>query len=149
MNTERPSAAVTVTEQALEGAILAQLLAETADPNCGALVVFGGTVRLDERVVAIDYSAYAPLAVKTLLALEQETMQAFPDVRRLRIIHRTGLLAVGELSVLMVLRSGHRKQGFAAAAWAMDQLKARVPVWKQEHYQDGSKEFLPGQSLLP
>ncbi len=136
-----------LTEDPLEGELLQTLLTETADPEAGALVIFGGTVRFDGRVQAIDYSVYAPLAIKTLRELETETLARFADVRKLRIVHRTGLLAVGELSVLIVLRAGHRKQAFEAAQWAMDTLKARVPVWKQEHYTDGSKEFLPGTPL--
>lgn len=136
-----------LTETPLEGELLASLLAETMDAEAGALVVFGGTVRLDGRVRAIDYSAYAPLAIRTLRELEAETLARFAQVKKIRIVHRSGLLAVGELSVLVVLRAAHRKQAFAAAEWAMDTLKARLPVWKQEHYLDGSHEYLEGTPL--
>jgi molybdopterin synthase catalytic subunit len=133
-----------LTEEALD---FAALLAETADPEAGALVVFGGTVRFDGRVEAINYTAYAPLAARTLTELEAETRARFPDVRSCRLLHRLGLLKTGELSVLVVVRAGHRAEAFAAAHWAIDTLKVRVPVWKQEHYTDGTCEYLEGVPL--
>jgi molybdopterin synthase catalytic subunit len=132
-----------LTEKPLD---IESLLAETADPECGAVVVFGGTVRLDDGVAAIDYTAYAPLAEKALAEVEQETLQRF-DVRHCRAVHRSGLLKLGELSVLVVVRAGHRGPAFEAARWAIDTLKARVTVWKEEHYQDGRRTFVEGQPL--
>ena len=122
------------------------LLAQTDDPACGALVVFGGTVRLDDGVQAIDYTAYTPLAEKTLAEIEQETLLRF-DIRHCRLVHRTGLLRLGELSVLVVVRAAHRGAAFDAARWAIDTLKARVPVWKEEHYKDGRKTFVEGTPI--
>jgi molybdopterin synthase catalytic subunit len=128
---------------------LAALLEETSDDRCGALAVFGGTVRIDnegQQVDAIDYSAYAPLAVKTLQDIEAETIERF-GVYQCRLSHRTGKLALGELSVLVVVRAGHRPEAFEAARWAIDTLKERAPVWKQEHYADGTIEYLAGQQI--
>jgi molybdopterin synthase catalytic subunit len=128
---------------------LAALLAETADPGCGALVVFGGTVRNanDGRPVAgMAYSAYVPLAEKTLAEIEQDTLRRF-DVRQCRILHRTGELALGELSVLVVVRAAHRDAAFAAARHAIDTLKQRVPIWKEERYTDGASRFHEGVPL--
>ena len=126
---------------------LAALLADTEDNDSGALVVFGGTVRFDGRVQAIDYTAYAPLAERALAEIEQETRARFSDVRQCRLIHRLGLLKLGELSVLVIVRAGHRATAFEAARWAIDMLKSRVPVWKQEHYTDGTREFVEGVPL--
>lgn len=128
---------------------LAALLEETEDERCGALAVFGGTVRVDNegrKVESIDYSAYEPLAVKTLQAIEAETKQRFA-VHQCRLVHRTGKLKLGELSVLVVVRAGHRPEAFAAARWAIDTLKERLPVWKQEYYADGSSEYLKGNEI--
>jgi molybdopterin synthase catalytic subunit len=122
------------------------LLAQTEDPDCGALVVFGGTVRLDDGVQAIDYTAYAPLAEKALAEVEKETLQRF-DIRHCRLVHRTGLLKLGELSVLVVVRAAHRGPAFDAARWAIDALKVRVPVWKEEHFDDGRKTFVEGTPI--
>ena len=138
-----------LTTEALD---LAALLAETEDERSGALAVFGGSVRIDnpdakgKPVTAIDYSAYEPLAVKTLQEIEQETIQRFA-VHQCRLTHRTGQLGLGELSVLVVVRAGHRPEAFEAARWAIDTLKERVPVWKNEHYADGSMEYLPGTEI--
>jgi molybdopterin synthase catalytic subunit len=133
-----------LTDQSLD---LAALLADTEDADAGALVVFGGTVRFDGRVEAIDYTAYAPLAEKALTEIERETRSRFADVRQCRLIHRIGLLKLGELSVLVVVRAGHRDAAFTAARWAIDTLKSRVPIWKQEHYTDGTLEFVEGTPL--
>lgn len=122
------------------------LLTQTEDPECGALIVFGGTVRLDDGVQHIDYTAYAPLAEKALAEIEQETLQRF-EIHHCRLVHRLGLLKLGELSVLVVVRAGHRSPAFEAARWAIDTLKARVPVWKEERMADGRSSFVKGQAL--
>jgi molybdopterin synthase catalytic subunit len=122
------------------------LLTQTEDPECGAMIVFGGTVRLDDGVQSIDYTAYAPIAEKVLAEIEQEALQRF-DIRHCRLVHRTGLLKLGELSVLVVVRAGHRGPAFEAARWAIDTLKVRVPVWKEEHTSGGRSSFVKGQPL--
>lgn len=122
------------------------LLTQTEDPECGALIVFGGTIRLDDGVQQIDYTAYAPLAEKALVEIEQETLKRF-EIRHCRLVHRLGLLKLGELSVLVVVRAGHRGPAFEAARWAIDTLKARVPVWKEERTADGRSSFVKGQAL--
>lgn len=128
---------------------LASLLTETRDENCGALVVFGGTVRLDNEgrsVRSIDYTAHAALADKTLREIEQETREKF-NVAQCRLVHRLGHLELGELSVLVVVRAGHRPEAFEAARWAIDTLKERVPIWKEEFYTEGDSEYLEGTPL--
>jgi molybdopterin synthase catalytic subunit len=125
---------------------VAALLQQTEDPQCGAVVVFGGTVRLDDGVQTIDYTAYAPLAEKALAEVEQEALARF-DIRQCRLLHRIGLLKLGELSVLVVVRAGHRGPAFEAARWAIDALKQRVPVWKEERTADGRSHFVEGQAL--
>jgi molybdopterin synthase catalytic subunit len=128
---------------------LAAVLDETEDEASGALVVFAGTVRNDDdgrRVTGIDYSAHAALAEKTLREVEQETLRRF-EIRRCRILHRTGALSVREFSVLVVVRAAHRSAAFEAARFAIDTLKQRVPIWKEEHYADGSSRYLEGAPL--
>lgn len=128
---------------------LAALMADTEDPECGALVVFAGTVRLNNagrEVESMDYSAYGPLAAKTLAAIEAETIEAF-GVHACRIQHRTGRLGLGAVSVYVVVRAVHRDAAFEAARDALEQLKARVAVWKNEYYADGSSAYLPGTEV--
>ncbi|ROO23805.1 molybdenum cofactor biosynthesis protein MoaE [Salinisphaera japonica] len=128
---------------------LEALLAETEDETCGALVAFGGTVRLanaGKTVASMDYSAYGPLAARTMADIETETLDAF-DIGHCRMIHRTGRLVLGEVSVYIVVRGVHRAPAFAAAEHALEELKARVAVWKNETYSDGSQAYLEGTEL--
>lgn len=129
---------------------LETLLTETANDESGALVIFGGTVRNlndGQPVLGMSYSAYTPLAEKTLRDIETEALARYA-ITACRLIHRTGRLALGELSVLVVVRAAHRPAAFEAARWAIDTLKQRVPVWKEEHYVQGDSRFLEGTSLV-
>lgn len=135
-----------LTEQPLD---IDALLGETATDAAGALVIFGGTVRIENEgrpVIGMTYTAYAPLAQKTLGEIEQECIGRF-DILRCRIVHRTGTLALGELSVLVVVRAAHRPAAFEAARYAIDTLKQRVALWKEEHYTDGRAQYLEGTPL--
>lgn len=125
------------------------LLEETANPECGAVVVFGGTVRLHNdgrEVTRLDYSVYAPLAEKALADIERDTERRF-GVSSCRIRHRIGALDIGELSVLVVVRAPHRGEAFDAARFAIDTLKHTVPIWKREEYSDGTHVFVQGCAL--
>lgn len=128
---------------------LEPLLRETADPASGALVVFYGTVRdhNDGRPVrSMAYEAHVSMAEKVLAAIEAEVLEKF-DVRRCRIVHRIGHLALGEPSVIIVVRSAHRADAYAASRYAIDELKQRAPIWKEEHYADGDSRYLDGIPL--
>ncbi|MES1939747.1 molybdopterin synthase subunit MoaE [Salinisphaera sp. T5B8] len=125
------------------------LMAETDNPECGALVVFGGTVRLNNagrEVTSMDYSAYGPLAARTLADIEAEAIEKF-QAHACRIQHRTGRLGLGEVSVYVVVRAVHREAAFEAARYALEELKARVAVWKNEYYADGSSAYLEGTEV--
>ena len=125
------------------------LVEETASPDAGAVVVFGGTVRrhhAGQTVTDIEYSAYVPLAERALAAVEAEALSGY-DILSCRIRHRTGRLRVGELSVVVVVRAAHRAEAFEAARFAIDRLKATAPVWKRETYADGSQVYQQGEAL--
>lgn len=129
--------------------VLDDLLAETDDPGSGALVVFAGTVRNhneDRPVERIDYSAYAPLAERSMVEIEAETRQRY-DISACRVCHRTGTLEIGDVSIYAVVRAAHRAEAFDAARWAVEALKHRVAVWKHEHYSDGDSGWLDGTAL--
>jgi len=128
---------------------LESLLAETEDPACGALVVFSGTVRnhnRDRRVESLAYEAHRPLAESVLRELEAEVIERF-GVRACRIRHRVGRLEPGEPSVYVVVRSDHRDEAFRAGRHAIDELKERLPVWKEESYAEGDRHHLEGTPL--
>ena len=135
-----------ITEKPLE---LEKLLQETEDPGSGGLVIFCGTVRNEndgKRVRAITYEAHVPLAEKVLREIEEEALSRF-DVRRCRIQHRVGRLQLSEASVIVVVRAAHRAEAFEAARYAIDELKQRAPIWKEEHYETGESRFLAGTPL--
>lgn len=128
---------------------LERLLEETEDDGSGALAVFGGTVRdtNDGRPVnGMTYDGHPSMAAKALAELEREAKDRF-GVRRCRIMHRIGPMTLGETSVWVVVRDAHRGPALEAARWAIDTLKERLPVWKEEHYIDGESRHLDGTPL--
>lgn len=111
-----------------------------AAEDAGAIVTFTGTVRDHARgqgVTALDYEAYAPAARKMLARIGDEITTQWPGVRT-AITHRTGTLRPGETSVVIACSSAHRGEAFAAASFAIERIKEIVPIWKKEHYADGS-----------
>lgn len=112
-------------------------------PDCGALVLFSGTVRdhAEHRtgVTKLTYEAYAEQVEPRLLAIAEEARTRWP-VGRLALLHRTGELLVGESSVVVVASSAHRGEAFDAARYCIDTLKATVPIWKRETW-DGGEDW--------
>jgi molybdopterin synthase catalytic subunit len=107
----------------------------------GALCVFVGTVRDLNRgraVLALEYEAYEEMALALMREIVAETKSRFP-VTAVRLVHRLGRLVVGDPSVAVSVSSPHRAEAFAACRFAIDTLKARVPIWKKEFYADGSE----------
>ncbi|MCM2257999.1 MAG: molybdenum cofactor biosynthesis protein MoaE [Vicinamibacteria bacterium] len=106
----------------------------------GALALFVGVVR-DENagrsVLRLEYEAYEEMALEELARVEAETRAGWP-VTDVRLVHRLGPLAIGEASVAVAVSSPHRAEAFAACRFAIDTLKARVPIWKKEFYADGA-----------
>ena len=90
-----------------------------------------------QRVEGLEYEAFEPMALAVLETIADEIAARF-DVRRLAIVHRVGAVAVGEVSVLIVAAAPHRDAAFAACRYAIEELKARAPIWKAERFADGS-----------
>jgi molybdopterin synthase catalytic subunit len=112
--------------------------------GCGAVVTFLGTVRdlAEGRVTtALDYEAYPGMAEKKLAEIETETRNRWP-VGDLAMIHRLGHLEAGEISVAVAVSCPHRAQAFDACRFAIDRLKEVVPIWKKEHWADGTTEWV-------
>lgn len=106
----------------------------STDPSTGARVLFTGLVRADTNgatTIALEYDAYEPMAITAMEDLEAKALALF-GVRRALVIHRLGLVPVGQISVLALVESGHRKEAFAACEWLMNEVKKRVPIWKKE-----------------
>ena len=119
---------------------LDQAMEAVAGPDRGAIATFHGTVRdhhADRRVMRLEYHAYTAMAEEVLRQIGQEVRDRF-GTDHLAILHRTGTLAIGETSVLIAVAAPHRAEALAACAYAIERLKAIVPIWKKEHYVDGS-----------
>jgi molybdopterin synthase catalytic subunit len=115
--------------------------------NCGAVVLFLGTVRdlTGERVtVALDYEACPAMAEKKMTEIEADTRRQWP-VGEIVLEHRLGHLDIGDISVAVAVSCPHRAQAFEACRYAIDRLKELVPIWKKENWADGSTEWVhPG-----
>ncbi|MBK5332232.1 MAG: molybdenum cofactor biosynthesis protein MoaE [Ilumatobacteraceae bacterium] len=116
-------------------------------PQCGAVVLFSGTVRdhafdeqgvLRDRVESLTYEAYESQVVPRFEAIDVELRQRWPQTGRVVLIHRTGSLTLGESSVIAVVSASHRAEAFEAAHFAIDALKLSAPIWKHEVWQDGA-----------
>ena len=99
--------------------------------EAGAIAVFLGTVRADPDVDALDYEVYKPMAIRTLADLVDVAKAKF-SVIAMSIMHRVGRVPVGGDSVAIACAAVHRAEAFAACAWAMDEVKRVVPIWKRE-----------------
>jgi molybdopterin synthase catalytic subunit len=89
------------------------------------------------RVLHLDYEAYEEMALRQMERLASEAKGKF-GVRHLTIVHRLGRLQVGESSILIVVASAHRAQGFDACRWLIDTVKTTIPIWKKETFADGA-----------
>ena len=108
--------------------------------EAGALLVFEGVTRNhhDGRpVVRLEYEAYAEMADRELAGLVQQAVERWPDIRA-AVVHRLGVVGLGEASVVIAVSAPHRDAAYAASRFLIDTLKAKVPIWKKEVYQEGS-----------
>ena len=116
-------------------------------PGCGAVVTFLGTVRdlTGGRVTtALDYEAYPGMAEKKMAEIERDTRARWP-VGEIAMVHRTGHLGVGEVSVAVAVSCPHRAEAFEACRYAIDRVKQVVPIWKKENWSDGRTEWVHPQ----
>ena len=130
---------------------LERLCAAVREDASGAVVGFLGVVRdCDETGRAVDglsYEAYEAPAVAEMRKIAEEARARFSA--RLAIVHRIGDLRLGEASVAIAAASKHRAAAFDACEYAIDELKARVPIWKKEHYRDGDSRWRPNAPAGP
>ncbi len=120
-------------------------------PNCGAVVLFSGTSRDHAPgrvgVERLEYEAYEEQVVPRLQAIADEMRQRWPDLGRIALLHRQGVVPVGESSVVVVASSPHRPPAFEAARFGIDTLKATMPIWKRETWSGGESWGLESQHI--
>jgi molybdopterin synthase catalytic subunit len=113
-------------------------------PTDGAVVTFDGIVRnnFDGRSVRyLEYEAYAAMAEKKLAEIGAEVQQKFA-IGAIAMVHRIGRLEIGESSIVIAVAAPHRHAAFEACSYAMDRVKADVPVWKKEFFTDGADHWV-------
>jgi molybdopterin synthase catalytic subunit len=108
-------------------------------PEAGAINVFLGVVRnnnIGRSVQYLEYDAYPSMAEKVMAELAGQAKERFGLID-VAVLHRTGRLEIGEISLLIAVSCGHRAESFEAGHWLVDEIKKRVPVWKKEVWDNG------------
>jgi len=120
-------------------------------PNCGAVVMFSGTARDHavgrDNVEELEYEAYEEQVVPRLGEIASQMRSRWADLGRIAIIHRVGVVPIGESAVVVVVSSPHRGEAFEAARYAIDTLKSTVPIWKRETWSGGQSWGLEPQHI--
>jgi molybdopterin synthase catalytic subunit len=120
------------------------LLQAVTRPANGAIVLFVGVVREvndGREVTGIEYSAYESMAEAELAAIAREAAERF-ETEDVVIEHRLGDLGLEDASVGIAVGHPHRGAAYEASRWIIEELKRRVPIWKREHYADGTREWV-------
>ena len=123
-----------------------EAVAFVSDPGAGATCVFLGTVRDhsgEGAVSGLTYEAWDELAVRRLAEIADEILERWP-ARKVALVHRTGELSVGEVSVVVACSAPHRSEAFEACRHGIEQLKHEVPIWKKEGLVSGDAHWVMG-----
>ncbi len=107
--------------------------------DSGGIVIFVGTVRnhtKGKRVLKLDFEAYEPMAISEMRKIAEIAIEKF-SLKKIAIHHRTGMLDISEIPVIIAVSAAHREAAFDACEFAIDTLKDTVPIWKKEIFEDG------------
>mgnify|MGYP001812661654 CR=1 FL=1 len=120
-------------------------------PSCGGIVVFSGTARDHSEgrsdVSRLEYEAYEEQVIPRLDAIVLRAREQWPDLGRVALLHRIGHVPITESAVVVAVSAPHRDHAFAAARYAIDTLKATVPIWKKETWSEGESWGLEPQHI--
>jgi molybdopterin synthase catalytic subunit len=125
-----------IAEQRIE---LARLISAVGRSDAGAIATFTGTTRdhnAGREVIRLEYEAYPEMALREMRRIGEQAINRFA-VKAVAIVHRVGLVEIGEASVAIAVSAAHRDEAFAACRFAIDRLKQIVPIWKKEYYRGG------------
>ena len=112
--------------------------------SCGALSFFVGIVRDEDhgkRVKKLEYECYPSMAEKAMESLIGEAKSRWP-VEKVRVLHRVGCLAIGDVAVVVAVNSPHRDDAFSACRFMIEGIKTKVPIWKKQFFTDGTNEWV-------
>ena len=125
-----------IVEQPIE---VARLIAAVGRPDAGAIATFIGTTRdhnSGRRVTRLEYEAYPAMALREMERIGEQAISRF-SAKAVAMVHRIGVVEIGEASVAIAVSAAHRDAAFDACRFAIDRLKEIVPIWKKEHYEGG------------
>lgn len=113
--------------------------------DSGGHSVFIGQVRADiingKKVKAIEYSAYEGMVTAEADRIKEAVSREFRDTKSIEIVHSTGIVKAGEISLFVLVSAGHRQQAIKACAKTVELIKEKLPVWKKEIFDDDSHEW--------
>lgn len=130
-----------ITDQVIR---LEEMLSDKIDPSCGAESIFIGRVRnhhLGKAVENLFYDCYQPMAEKIISQIADQAKMQW-DISSFKILHRVGSLKIEDIAIVIVVHTAHRDEAFKACQWILEEIKAKVPIWKKETYADGSNEWV-------
>ena len=130
--------AIRLSEEPIEPAMV---IAEVANERAGAIATFIGTTRVESRgrtVLRLEYEAYEGMAENVMAELADD-LKAKHDLCEVAIVHRVGVVTIGEISVAIAVSAPHRTAALDACKEAIDRLKETAPLWKKEIYEDGEE----------
>lgn len=125
---------------------LGAVMATASLKDNGAVAIFVGITRferndLGRQLVSLDYEAYREMAENQMRQLAEEARNHWP-IGRIVLLHRTGVVKVGEPSVVVAVSTPHRAEAFEACKFLIDRLKAQATIWKKEVWEDGSASWV-------
>ncbi|HUM47176.1 MAG TPA: molybdenum cofactor biosynthesis protein MoaE [Chitinophagales bacterium] len=127
---------IQITDQPLN---IAACIEWAMQPECGGIDVFIGTVRQstkEKKVVRLEFETYESMALLEMHKIAEAALQKF-RIQKILIHHRSGILTIGDVPVVIVTGAAHRDAAFDACRFAIDTLKQTVPIWKKEVFEDG------------
>ncbi len=116
-----------------------KVIKSVTSENAGAIDVFIGTVRNKTKgkaVVKLDFEAYEPMAIAEMQKIVNTAKKKW-SIEKIAVVHRVGLLEIGDVPVVIAVSTPHRKDSFDACQFVIDTLKETVPIWKKEIFEDG------------
>lgn len=126
------------------------VIASVRTPAHGGIASFVGFVRDHHEgrsVLRLEYSAYTSMAEAEMARITAEAGERWGA--KVSVVHRTGRLEVGEVAVAIAASTPHRAAAFEACRFVIEELKRRVPIWKREHFADGTSVWVDPTAAAP
>ena len=120
--------------------------------SSGAEAIFIGRVRNEnnkKKVTAVTYDVYDQAVLNSFQKICNDAKNKFDKNAKIFLEHTKGYVLVGEISILIAVGSSHRDEAFKICRFILEEVKHQSPIWKKEHYIEGTEDWLPGHSLRP